>query len=104
MHTGRMVTLTDRKGDRQMQENHELRRCDDLHWLVMQSLKHQKWVLAVVKGDFAQYQVTDVMSANVDLMVQYADYLNKGKTGGSMDAKCQAMLEQLRERYLEREL
>lgn len=86
MHTRQTDISTDRNGD-------------DLHWLVMQSLKHQKWVLAVVHGDFADYQVTDVMSANVDLMVQYADYLNKGKIGGSVDAGCRERLERLRDKY-----
>lgn len=84
--------MTDRSGQEQTQE-------DGLHWLVMQSLKHQKWVLAVVHDDFTDYQVTEVMSANVDLMVQYADYLNKGKVGSGMDARCLEMLERLRELY-----
>ncbi len=72
---------------------------EDLHWLVMQSLKHRKWILAVIRGDFTEYQVTDVMSENVDLMVQYADYLNNGKAGSSVDARCMAMLDSLKERY-----
>lgn len=86
MHTKQTDILTDPAQNR-------------LHWLVMQSLKHQKWVLAVVQEDFVDYQVTEMMSANVELMVQYADYLNKGVVSGSMDAACIDRLETLRKKY-----
>ena len=70
----------------------------------MQSLKHQKWVLAVVRGDFTEYQVTDVMSGNVDVMVQYADYLNKGKIGPGLDSRSILMLETVRSKYIRCEM
>lgn len=76
----------------------------DAHWLVMQSLKHKKWVLAVMRQNFAEYQVTELMSENVDKIIQYADYLNKGKVTSSLDGKSLAMLERLKEQYESREL
>ena len=47
-----------------------------MRWCVMQSMKHGKWVLAVMSDDFARYQVTDIMSDDVNRVVRYADYLN----------------------------
>lgn len=70
-----------------------------IRWLVMQSLKHQKWVLAVVKGTFEEYCVTDMMSENVELMVQCADYLNRGIVGCGLDPGRMDRLEQLRHQY-----
>lgn len=70
-----------------------------IRWLVMQSLKHQKWVLAVIKGTFEEYYVTDMMSENVELMVQCADYLNRGITGSGLDARRIELLERLKEKY-----
>ena len=72
---------------------------DSLRWLVMQSLKYKKWVLAVIRGDFSEYQVTDLMSENVELIIQYADYLNKGTVGSSIDSGKQDMLENVRAKY-----
>lgn len=72
---------------------------DSLRWLVMQSLKYKKWILAVVPRDFSEYQVTELMSDNVELIIQYADYLNKGVIGSLIDDKKKAQLEQVRERY-----
>ena len=72
---------------------------NDLRWLVMQSLKYKKWVLAVIRGDFSEYQVTELMSENVELIIQYADYLNKGTVGSSIDHRKREMLENVRERY-----
>ena len=91
MHTERMAILTD-----QRPENYG---DDGLRWLVMQSLKHGKWVLAVIHGDFSEYYVTDLMSERAELIVQYADYLNKGIVGNEIDRKRREMLEQLREKY-----
>lgn len=76
----------------------------DTRWLVMQSLKHNKWVLAVMRRNFAEYQVTDLMSENVNKIIQYADYLNSGKVDASMDRKSIVMLEKLKEEYEGREL
>lgn len=76
----------------------------DTRWLVMQSLKHNKWVLAVMRGNFAEYRVTDLMSENVNKIIQYADYLNSGKADASMDRKSIVMLEKLKEEYEGREL
>lgn len=70
-----------------------------LRWLVMQSLRHQKWVLAVVRGTFEEYCVTDVMSENVDLMVQCAAYLNRGVVGSGLDAVYVEKLERLKAQY-----
>lgn len=72
---------------------------NNLRWLVMQSLKYKKWVLAVIRGDFSEYQVTDLMSDNVELIIQYADYLNKGTVGSSIDRKIRTLLEKVREQY-----
>lgn len=70
-----------------------------IRWLVMQSLKHQKWVLAVVKGNFEEYHVTDLMSENVELIVQCADYLNRGIVGSGLDGRQIELLEQLKNEY-----
>ena len=70
-----------------------------LRWLVMQSLKYKKWILAVVPRDFSEYQVTDLMSDNVELIIQYADYLNKGIAGSLIDDRKKALLEETREIY-----
>lgn len=70
-----------------------------IRWLVMQSLKHQKWVLAVIKGAFEEYYVTDMMSENVELMIQCADYLNRGIIGSGLDAKRIDLLERLKDEY-----
>ncbi|MDY3249608.1 MAG: hypothetical protein SOX32_04590 [Candidatus Choladocola sp.] len=67
-----------------------------LHWLVMQSMKHKKWVLAVMWGNFSEYRVTDMMSENVDKVIQYADYLNRGAIGPSLDQRSIAALEKLK--------
>lgn len=77
---------------------------EDTRWLVMQSLKYNKWVLAVMRQNFAEYQVTDLMSENVNKIIQYADYLNKGTVDATMDAKSLIMLDQLKEKYENREL
>ncbi len=47
-----------------------------MRWLVMQSTKHKKWVLALVCEQSGEYQVTDLMSENVNKVICYADYLN----------------------------
>ena len=91
MHTERMAILTDQRPENSGD--------DGLRWLVMQSLKHGKWVLAVIHGDFSEYYVTDLMSERAELIVQYADYLNKGIVGNEIDRKRREMLEQLREKY-----
>lgn len=65
----------------------------------MQSLKHNKWVLAAVKGIFEEYRVTDVMSSNVELMVQYAKYLNEGVRSAIMEQRQIDMLDQLKLKY-----
>lgn len=70
-----------------------------IHFHVMQSLKHNKWVLAAVKGTFEEYRVTDVMSANVELMVQYAKYLNEGVRSAIMEQRQIDMLDQLKLKY-----
>lgn len=70
-----------------------------MHWLVMQSLKHRKWVLAVIQGTFEEYYVTDIMSENVDLIIQCADYLNRGVAGSAIDNGRMAQLDRLREKY-----
>lgn len=70
---------------------------------VMQSLKHSKWVLAAVRGTFESYQVTDVMSANVELMIQYARYLNEGAVSAGMEQRQITMLDQLKQKYDNRE-
>lgn len=66
---------------------------------VMQSLKHNKWVLAAVRGIFEAYQVTDVMSSNADLMVSYAHYLNDGVVEAGLEQRQREMLDALKERY-----
>lgn len=71
----------------------------NLRWLVMQSLKHKKWILAVICGDFSEYYVTELMSENVELIIQYADYLNKGIIGSAIDQKRRKILDTLRETY-----
>lgn len=78
-----------------------MQECGGLRWLVMQSLKHQKWVLAVVQGTFEEYRVTDMMSENVELMVQCADYLNRGIVGTGLDQGHIRKLEQLRDEHSE---
>ena len=70
-----------------------------VRWLVMQSLTHRKWVLSVVRGTFEEYQVTDLMSENVDMIIQYADYLNHGRKGAALDNKSIDRLERMRDRY-----
>ena len=70
-----------------------------VRWLVMQSVKHQKWVLAVVRGTFEEYCVTDMMSENVELMVQCADYLNRGVVGSGLDARQIELLDKLKNMY-----
>lgn len=70
-----------------------------LRWMVMQSLKHGKWVLAVVRGTFEEYRVTDLMSENVELMIQCADYLNRDKAGSALDAHYIQKLERLKSEY-----
>ena len=67
-----------------------------VRWLVMQSMKHKKWVLAVMWGEFSEYRVTDMMSESVDKVIQYADYLNRGAIGPSLDQKSIAALEKLK--------
>lgn len=47
-----------------------------MYWLVMQSVKHRKWVLALVCAQTGEYQVTDLMSESVDKITLYANYLN----------------------------
>ena len=58
-----------------------------VRWLVMQS------------GTFEEYQVTDLMSENVDMIIQYADYLNHGRKGAALDNKSIDRLERMRDRY-----
>ncbi len=70
-----------------------------VRWLVMQSVKHQKWVLSVIRGTFEEYYVTDMMSENVDLMVQCADYLNRGIKGSGLDVRQIELLDQLKNKY-----
>ena len=72
-----------------------------VHFHVMQSLKHNKWVLAAVKGTFEEYQVTDVMSSNVELLVQYAGYLNDGTISAGLEPRQIEMLNQLKIKYME---
>ena len=72
-----------------------------VHFHVMQSLKHNKWVLVAVKGTFEEYQVTDVMSSNVELLVQYAKYLNEGISSAGLEQRQRDMLDQLKTKYME---
>lgn len=76
--------------------------CCPVHFHVMQSLRHNKWVLAAVTGNFESYQVTDVMSSNVELMVQYAQYLNEGRRSSGLDDQQTALLDQLKTKYEEK--
>lgn len=69
------------------------------YFYVMQSLKHNKWVLAAVRGNFASYEVTDVMDSNVERMVQGAAYLNEGRIGPELDGAMLARLDTLKKRY-----
>lgn len=68
-----------------------------MHWCVMQSLKYNKWVLAVMNDDATGYEVTSVMSDYVEKVIQYADYLNLGKGAAKLDAKELQRLEELRQ-------
>lgn len=77
--------------------------CHQVHFHVMQSLRHNKWVLAAVTGNFESYQVTDVMSSNVELMVQYAQYLNEGRRSSVLDDRQIALLDQLKIKYEQKE-
>lgn len=70
-----------------------------LRWLVMQSLKERKWILAVMCRDFSEYEVTGFMSDNPCIVIQYADYLNKGTCGTEMDSACREKLERLKKEY-----
>lgn len=69
---------------------------DVMRWCVMQSLKYNKWVLAVMNDDATGYEVTSVMSDYVEKIIQYADYLNLGKGEAKLDAKELEKLEKLR--------
>lgn len=68
----------------------------DMRWCVMQSMKHKKWILAVMNNDSTAYEVTDVMSDNVKKIIQYADYLNLVNSGKGIEAGMLERLEQLR--------
>ena len=92
MLTKQMDILTDQETESEQKQQY--------HWLVMQSLKYRKWILSVIKGDFSEYQVTELMSENVELIIQYADYLNKGLIGNLIDKKQAAILEQVKQQYL----
>lgn len=70
-----------------------------LRWLVMQSLKYRKWVLAVMCRDFSEYEVTGFMSDNPHIIIQYADYLNKGKMSADLDHICREKLERIKSEY-----
>ena len=66
-----------------------------MRWCVMQSVKHRKWILAVMSEDFAEYEVTDIMSDDVNRIVQYADYLN----GRIPDKSVLSRLDSMKEKY-----
>lgn len=70
-----------------------------LRFHVMQSLHHNKWVLAAVKGVFEEYQVTEIMSANAWLMVSYARYLNSGVREPGIEQRQIELLDALKEEY-----
>lgn len=70
-----------------------------MRWCVMQSMKYKKWILAVMNNDSTAYEVTDVMSDNVEKIIQYADYLNLVNSGKEIEAGMLERLEQLRMCY-----
>lgn len=69
-----------------------------MRWVVMQSMKYKKWVLAVMNESCTAYEVTEIMSENPEKIIQYAEYMNEGKWETKLDEQTKEMLNELIEK------